>query len=416
MDVVTAFLNPAIDSDNVYMSMPPGIEWLDSCLQKTSIVRLLKALYGLKQAPRLWYQNINSFLLSIGFTQSIANPNLYLRKGVLLLLYVDDILIVQTSNDRNGEEVKDQLRHRYKMTDLGKATRFLELEIGWNHDRSITLGQKAYINSIIKRFNLEKATLSSIPIDLNINLDNKRCEDKAIDKHTYLSMIGSLMYAALGTRLDIAYAVTVLSRYNQEPLAMHFTAAQKVIRYLKGTLNSTIIYKSANETTNYLPKIFTDSDWAGRTATRKSVGGCAIMGPGNSGAIHWTSKNQSVVALSTLEAEFIACSDATREALWFRQLIMDIFGLNEISPIPISCDNQGAIKLIETGVIKQKTKHICVKFHHSHDEQEKGIVRFSYISSAENPADILTKALPLPKLQILKGLIGLGNEHVLSCI
>jgi len=80
MDVVTAFLNPAIDNDNVYMSMPPGIEWLDSRLQRTSTVRLLKALYGLKQAPRLWYQDINHFLLSIGFNQSKADPNLYLKK------------------------------------------------------------------------------------------------------------------------------------------------------------------------------------------------------------------------------------------------------------------------------------------------------------------------------------------------
>jgi len=178
-----------------------------------------------------------------------------------------------------------------------------------------------------------------------------------------------------------------------------------------------ITYKPAqNSASNYLPRIFTDSDWAGRTATRKSVGGCIVLGSANSGPIHWTSKNQSVVALSTLEAEFIASSDATREALWFRQLTMDIFNLNRIDPIPIFCDNQGAIKLIETGVIKQKTKHICVKFHHSHDEQEKGMVSFSYISSAENPADLLTKALPLPKILTLKRLINVGNGHVLSNI
>ena len=119
------------------------------------------------------------------------------------------------------------------MKDLGRGTRFLEFDIGWNFDGSITLSQKSHINSMFKRFNLEKATTASIPRDLNIDLDNGKCEDKLADKQVYLSIVGSLVYVALGNRPGIAYAVSALSRYNQEPVTLHFTTAEKVIQYLK---------------------------------------------------------------------------------------------------------------------------------------------------------------------------------------
>jgi hypothetical protein len=98
LDVVMAFLNPKIDNDNIYMDLPDGMDWVDERTPKGAKVCLLKALYGLKQSPCLWYQAINTFLLSLGLKQSSADPNLYVKDGVLLLLYVDDILIVNTSD------------------------------------------------------------------------------------------------------------------------------------------------------------------------------------------------------------------------------------------------------------------------------------------------------------------------------
>ena len=132
-----------------------------------------------------------------------------------------------------------------------------------------------------------------------------------------------------------------------------------------------------------------------------------------SGAVSWQAKLQSVVALSTLEAEYIACSDATREALWIQRFQIEISHhlISGRPPtactIPIGCDNQGAIQLIKTGITKQKTKHIAVKYHHSHDEQSQGNVKFEYIPTSANVADILTKPLPTPRHQYLTGLLGL---------
>ena len=130
MDVVTAFLNPKIDRDNIYMEMPLGIDWLVSdvgSVSDGSVLILRKALYGLKQAPRLWYEDNDGYLQSIGFRQSAEDPNLYLQRGVLLVLYVDDLLI--THNGEEGHRIKQLLQKKYRMCDLGAAKRFLGIEI-----------------------------------------------------------------------------------------------------------------------------------------------------------------------------------------------------------------------------------------------------------------------------------------------
>ena len=114
-----------------------------------------------------------------------------------------------------------------------------------------------------------------------------------------------------------------------------------------------------------------------------------------SGLIHWQAKSQSVVALSTLEAEYIACSHATQESRWLRRMMKEAADGMAVKisdgPVPIGCDNQGAIKLIASGVVRQKSKHIDVKYHHVHDEQMKDSVKFQYVTSESNPADLLTK-------------------------
>lgn len=240
MDVVAAFLNPCIDRDDVYMALPEGMEWLDPSDSEIPIaVRLLKALYGLKQAPRLWYQEIHGFLTSLDFGQAHADMNLYIKEGVYVLLYVDDILILYCNNAATvaiATDLKKQLETRYKMSNLGPVKRFLGLEIERTPNGDITLGQRRYIDSVLKKFGLDKANGISTPMDTRIRLDQT---DHAVtvDTELYLSIVGSLMYAALGTRPDIALAVAALSRYNSAPTTIHMTAAKRVLRYLKHTAN-----------------------------------------------------------------------------------------------------------------------------------------------------------------------------------
>jgi hypothetical protein len=167
LDVVTAFLNPEIDDDDIYMTLPEG--WPEGSNAPKIVVRLRKALYGLKQAPRLWHDDINAFLLSLGFTQSSADPNLYLRSdGILILLYVDDIsMSYPEAATKAAIEVKAKLSEKYKITNLGPARQFLGIEIH-RDDTGISLGQKAYITTILKRFGMEHSHGVSTPMDPNI--------------------------------------------------------------------------------------------------------------------------------------------------------------------------------------------------------------------------------------------------------
>jgi hypothetical protein len=172
---------------------------------------------------------------------------------------------------------------------------------------------------------------------------------------------------------------------------MHLTAAKKTLRYLKSPQNMTICYGQPQSSTNKLNRGsilegFTDSNWAGNEALRISIGGCVFYAFGS--PVGWQAKYQSVVALSTIEMEYITCSDETREVIWLKRLLAEITTKSEddFGPPPIGCNNQGAVKLIESGVVKAKSKHIAVKHHHIHDEHKKGEINVYHVSSEDNVA------------------------------
>ena len=407
MDVVTAFLNPKIDQENVLMELPE-LNYLGNLssfnLGKTSIVRLKKALYGLKQAPRLWFIEINSFLLSLGFSQSLVEPNLYIADSAILLLYVDDMLIffkeISVAN-----EIKRKLQTKYKMTDLGPVRRFLGMTI----ERTKTgyqLHQETYIDSLLSKHGMADSYNASTPIETNAKLDIKTGDiDALVDQKAYLAIVGSLMYAALGTRPDISYAVGLLSRFNSDPRTRHLTAAKRVLRYLKRTKDLKLEYKQTGKKVQG----FVDSDWA-NGKDRKSIGGYIFLFGG--AAVSWASKKQSLVAQSTEEAEYTAFTEGSREALWIRQLLLDIEPTKITDTTTIYADNQAALKHVRTEGITARTKHFDIRLQHSRDNQAKGTITFEYIKSADNTADIFTKALPLPAHQ--KHLEGLGLMREIS--
>jgi len=401
LDVVTAFLNPEIDDDDIYMTLPE--RWPEGSNAPKIVGRLRKALYGLKQAPRLWHDDINAFLLSLGFTQSSADPNLYLRSdGILILLYVDDIsMSYPEAATKAAIEINAKLSEKYNITNLGQARQFLGIEIH-RDDTGISLGQKGYIATILRRFGMENTHGASTPMDRNVKLDlPEDWGEKELDDITdYQAVMGSLIYAALATQPDISYAVAALSRYNSRPFTSHMTTAKRVLQYLKSTADFHLHFNGngigigigidiGNSLVGY-----SDSDLANDSADRKSQGSHVFLA--SNGAISWQSQKQSLIAMSTLEAEFIACSEASSEAKWLLQLQKDIHG-KDLPPLPINCDNQGALTLITTGIIKARTKHIDVCYHNSLNLHRRRIVNYSYIHTDENVADILTKALAKDK-------------------
>ena len=405
-------LNPDVDDDTLFMELPEG--WpkhgQNGGPEEVTVIRLRKALYGLKQAPHLWYRHINAFLISLGFIQSEADPNLYIRNlsEMLLLLYVDDMLLAYAPTAaKEAEEIKKALAATYKITNLGTARQFLGIEIHYSNN-GISLGQRVFIDSILKQFHMETAHGAATPLDDKVKLDLAEEEGERegeVDPKLCQAIVGSLMYIALATRPDISFAVPALSRYNSRPFARHLTAAQRVLRYLKVTKDYRLRYNSSTTGPNTLI-VYTDSEGASDSADRKSQGGRIFI---SNGTISWQSRKQDLVATSTLEAEYIACSEASREGRWLLQLCKDTKPHDNDNdddnddddknnkPLPILCDNEGALTHIINGTIKARTKHIDVCYHNSRDLHERGIVKYSWVSTQENVADIFTKALPREK-------------------
>jgi len=301
---------------------------------------------------------------------------------------------------------------KYKITNLGPARQFLRIEI--HRDRTgVSLSQKAYITTILRRFDMEHIHGISTPMDPNVRLDlaEDRGEKELEDIIDYQAVVGSLMYAALATRPDISYAVAALSRYNSWPFTSHMTTAKRVLQYLKPTADFRLQFNSNGNGIGIGIGIgigngigidignslvgYSDYDWANHSVDRKSQGGHVFL-TSNGGAVSWQSQKQGLIAMSTLEAEFIACLEASREAKWLLQLQKDIHG-KDLPPLPINCDNPGALALITKGIIKVHTKHIDVCYHNCRDLHKRQIVHYSYVHTDDNVADIFTKALTKDK-------------------
>jgi len=212
--------------------------------------------------------------------------------------------------------------------------------------------------------------------------------------YQYRQAIGSLLYIAKITRPDIALAVGILCRRVEKPTESDWKAVKRVMRYLAHTADKKLEMSS---TGNLELECFVDADWAGDRADRKSTSGFVLrLGRGT---VAWASRKQTSVAMSSTEAEYVAASIASKEVLWFGQLLEDM-NIQVRSPIPINEDNQGCIRLIETDRCRARTKHIDVCHHQIKDLQEKKIIKLRYCPTESMLADLLTK--PLAKERFLQ--------------
>ena len=240
----------------------------------------------------------------------------------------------------------------------------------------------------------------STPADPHVRL-LKWAPDQQTDtanRQRYQFAIGSLMYAMIGTRPDIAFAVSALSQHNSNPGATHWTAVRRIFWYLSSTKTLGLIYGSV------LCAGYTDADW-GAGENRKSIGGYVFHI--NGAAVSWASKKQPSVALSSTEAEYMALTQGVKESLWLQQLLHDLGALKHQREIQqIECDNQGAIALTKNPEYHARTKHVDIQFHFSRQHVETNSVELSYYPTYEMTADIFTK--PLPRPQFYKHTLGLG--------
>uniref|UniRef100_A0A1X7SF09 Reverse transcriptase Ty1/copia-type domain-containing protein n=1 Tax=Amphimedon queenslandica TaxID=400682 RepID=A0A1X7SF09_AMPQE len=236
----------------------------------------------------------------------------------------------------------------------------------------------------------------STSADINVKLAQDN-EGIPVDPTEYQSIVGSLLYVAIATRPDIAQAVGIVSKFNSKPSQIHLSAAKRILRYLKGTSDLVLKFQQSEKGCSLIG--YSDADWAGENDDRHSTTGNLFQLAG--GPISWLSKNQSVVALSTSEAEYVALSTCAQEAIWLRRLLNS---LNAVPPGPtiINEDNQGAIAIARNPIAHMRTKHIDIHYHFIREAIQDQVIKVCYCPSEDMIADLLTKPLSKGKFEALR--------------
>ena len=300
LDVKTAFLHGNLE-ETIYMQQPPGFV---KAGEENKVCLLKRSIYGLKQSSRQWHKKFDEHILKNGFTRSLYDECVYIkRRGgavvAYLLLYVDDMLVAGKCMEEI-DRVKDDLSKAFEMKDLGSAARILGMSIVRNRIRKeIWLNQSDYISKVIERFKMKDTKIAATPMGQHFKLSNEQRptndeEREEMKLIPYANIVGSIMYAMISTRPDVAHAISVTSRFMANHGRHHWQALKWTLRYLKGAGDFGILYK--DEKSDGDPLVgFCDSDFAGCLDNIRSQTGYVFTLYG--GAISWKSGLQNMVAL-----------------------------------------------------------------------------------------------------------------------
>lgn len=373
-----------------------------------------KAIYGLKQAASAWNKTIHRVFLGNDFKSCGADQCVYIKRSkngfIYVCLYVDDMIIAAKTSEEI-RDVKDALKSAFKMKELGPAKFNLGMEI--DHDTTagaLMIKQKRYIDDVVERFGQENAKPVDNPCAAGVKLSKSQSpgtetERNAMRSKPYHSLIGCLLYITTCTRPDIAFVVTQLSRFLENPGQQHWNAAVRVLRYLKSTRQHVIIYQDG--TGSVTLKAYSDADWGTNLDDRRSVSGVMVM-IGNAPVV-FKSKFQRTVALSSAEAEYMALSLCVQEVLWTRAMLTDMGALQR-NATTIWEDNQGAIALAQNAGYHARTKHVDIRNHFIREKVERGTVTVEYVDTKNQLADIMTKALGTKTLKFLRDGNGIKDK------
>ncbi|SCV69331.1 BQ2448_2351 [Microbotryum intermedium] len=385
-DINKAYLHGKLDQP-LYMRPPQGIDLLGK------ILKLDQSIYGLKQAGRIWNKEIDATLCSLGYTPMVTDQCVYTKRHGkdwhYIALYVDDLLLIGPS-EAEIERLLSKLEDMYGNKRLGDTEYVLGIQLKRGEDGSITLSQERYLQDVLECFDLALAKPATTPMQKNLLLELNESTPTEHKRMRYLQAVGSLMYAALGTRPDLAYAVSYLAQFAKQPGPTHWTAIKHVLRYIRGTVSYGLRY---TPTPGPLYG-YSDSNWGACVRTSKSTMGYAYFLAG--ATISWCSKRSSHVADSTTDAKYIALSQSSKEAIHLQQLLEEL-GIPRTAPTLIYGNNQGANSLTRNPSSFAGTRHIRIREHFVREMVKKRKIKVEYIATANMVLDILTKALE-PKL------------------
>jgi transposase InsO family protein len=399
-DIKTAYLNAQIEEE-IYMEQPEGYEVKGPQGQKL-VCKLSKSIYGLKQAGRNWNKTLDKWLKENGFTQSKIDPCLYTLQSkegyIAMAIYVDDLLTID-NNPHMLSKIMKMLNDKFKISQLGKAKWLLGMEIT-RTPQGIFLNQEKYINDLLKQYNMQDANSAKTPM-IKPTPDNNN--EKPVNQENFQKLVGHLIYLAVGTRPDIAYAVVKLSQQMHNPTQQDFINAKRILRYLIGTKKLGLFYSARGE---LKLQGYADADWAG-DADRISISGYVFTL--NGAAISWTSRKQHTVALSSTESEYYALCLAAQEAIYLKALLNDLKLVSKVEQVVIHQDNQGSMAIANNPISTRRSKHIDIKYHFIREKVEKKEIRLIHTPTKEMIADCLTK--PVGHINLQRAIPKLLGPH-----
>jgi Reverse transcriptase (RNA-dependent DNA polymerase) len=405
VDIDTAFLYGDIDSE-VYVEIPGG-PFTDLPDGKTMVCHLLKSLYGLKQAPKIWFDTLRTALEEMGLRRLDTEHSVYVllqRQGkkpqgvfigpdLVIAVYVDDIMMIGRHKPVI-QDFKSRLSKKFRIKDMGEATDYLGIEIV--RDRTagtLKIHQTKYCRALLKKYGMDKCNSLKMPIHDSTKLTVDDQDKEILDEegiHRYQSIIGSLTYAMQGTRADLAYAVSLCSRFLARPTATHMGIAKGVLRYLKGATDLGITYYRDN-TENLF--VYTDSNYLDRTlhGDGKSTSGYGVYLAG--GLTSWSSKRQHCVTTSSTEAEYIGQANAIKQIITATQFLLELRLPIIHTPVKLYADNTSSQSLAHKPSARPQSGHIDAAMHFQREKVETGLVDITHVASQDNAADGFTKPL-----------------------
>ncbi|KAG7564133.1 Zinc finger CCHC-type [Arabidopsis suecica] len=399
LDVKTAFLHGEL-KETVFVSQPEGFITEGN---KDKVYKLNKALYGLRQAPRAWNNKLNKILQELSFIKCSKEPSLYRKQEnehlLVVAVYVDDLLVTGSSLDQISE-FKKGMASKFEMSDLGLLTYYLGIEV-IQHEKGIIMKQGRYAEKILEEAKMRECNPVHIPMDSGLKL-SKAEKEKSIDEKEFRRNIGCLRYL-LHTRPDLSYCVGVLSRYMQDPKESHGAALKQILRYLRGTLSYGLSFSRGAKQglIGYSDNSHNVDEDDGKSTTGHIfyLGDCPIT---------WCTKKQDTVALSSCEAEFMAATEAAKQAIWLQDLLGEVTG-ETIERVMLRIDNKSAIALAKNLVFHGRSKHINKRYHFIRECVENELVDVEDVPGEEQKADILTKALGRIKFKEMRELVGIQD-------
>ena len=365
------------------------------------VCKLNKSIYGLKQSGRNWNILLHQFFIDNKLVQSANDPCVYSYRVnsdlAFLLTWVDDIIIAAISTGCM-KKIKNMLKERFCMSDLGPISWFLGIEFV-QMEGVITMSQSKYLLSKLQKYGLDKSNPRTTPCELG---GYENMSNDPIDRDlNYRELVGSLIYAMTCTRPDLAWSVTKLSQHLADPTKADLTMVKHVFRYIRGTYDNKLTFRKTDD----LKLVgYTDADWASSKDNRRSTSGYYFALNDSGPALAWKSKKQPTVALSSCESEYVALCAGMQEAIYLKRLLEELLQIS-FGPTTIHVDNQGAIDLAKNPTQHDRSKHIDIKYHFCRECVASRKVEVVHVSSEDNVADVMTKAASKGKLAKFRNML-----------